>query len=50
MQKTELYGNVYNFSVDYWPSSTNKIRDIHRCLMRKSQYCLKCLGLSRKYY
>ena len=35
IQKTGLYGNVYDFSVDYWPISTNKIYDIHRFLMVK---------------
>ena len=35
MQKTGLYDNVYDFSVDCWPISTNKIYDIHRYLMKK---------------
>ena len=35
MQKTGLYGNVYDFSTDYWTISTDKIHDIHRYLMKK---------------
>ena len=34
--KTGLYGNVYDFAVDYVPlSSVKKLYDIHRCLMKK---------------
>ena len=29
-------GNVYDFSVDYWPISTYQIHDIHRYLMKKT--------------
>ena len=45
MQKTGLYGNVYDFSVDYWPISTDKTHDIQRYLMKKKQYCIKSLKL-----
>ena len=34
--KTGLYGNVYNFAIDYVPlSSVKTIYDIHRYLMKK---------------
>ena len=36
MQKTGLYGNVYDFSTDYWTINTDKIHDIHRYLMKKN--------------
>ena len=42
---TGLYGYVYDFSVDYNAITNNKIYDIHRYLMKKKQYCIKCLGL-----
>ena len=32
---TTIHGNVYYFSVDYWPISTPSIYDIHRYLMKK---------------
>ena len=35
MQKTELYGNVFDFSIDYWPIDTSNIYNIHRYLMKK---------------
>ena len=34
-EKTGLFGNVHDFSVDYWPIDTGKIRDIHRYMMKK---------------
>ena len=33
---TGLYGNVYDFSVDYSAISNDKIHDIHAYLMRKN--------------
>ena len=33
---TGLYGNVYDFSVDYNAITNNKIVDIHNYLMKKS--------------
>ena len=34
--KRSLYGNVYDFAIDYEPLSSEKtIYDIHRYLMRK---------------
>ena len=36
MEKTSLYSNVYDFSVDYWTHNTGKARHIHRNLMKKS--------------
>ena len=35
IEKTGLHGNIYDCSIDYWPIDTGKIRDIHRCLMKK---------------
>ena len=35
MQKIGLYGNLYDFSVDYWSINTSKIHDIHSYLMEK---------------
>ena len=37
MEKTSLYGNVYDLSIDYWPHSFPKIYDTHRDLMKKIQ-------------
>ena len=37
MTKTELYGDVYDFAVDYVPiSGVRAIYDVHRCLMKKN--------------
>ena len=35
-KNTELYGNVYDFSVDYSAISNDKILDIHAYLMKKN--------------
>ena len=35
-KNTGLYGNVYDFSVDYTAISNDKIHDIHAYLMRKN--------------
>ena len=35
-KNTGLYGNVYDFSVDYTAISNDKIQDIHAYLMRKN--------------
>ena len=35
-KNTGLYGNVYDFSVDYSAISNDKIHDIHAYLMRKN--------------
>ena len=35
MCKTRLNGYVYDFSVDYWAISNDKILDIHKYLMKK---------------
>ena len=34
--KTELYGNVYDFAVDYTETSVGNIYNIYRCLMKKN--------------
>ena len=33
---TGLYGNVYDFSVNYDPTTNDKIVDIHNYLMKKN--------------
>ena len=33
---TRLYGNVYDFSVDYSVITNDKIHDIHNYLMKKN--------------
>ena len=35
MKKTEFYGYVHNFSVDYDAIAVNDILDIHKYLMKK---------------
>ena len=45
MVKTGLHGNVYDAAIDYQPISTDKIHEIHRYIMKKKQYCIKCLKL-----
>ena len=37
---TGLYGNVYDFSVDYSSVEIDKIKDIHTYLMKKQQHCI----------
>ena len=36
MKKTGLYGNVYDFSIDYKLIAVNDILDIHEYLMEKN--------------
>ena len=48
MQKTGLYGSVYDFSVDYWLISTDKIHDVHRYLMKKT-ILFKMFKVIKKY-
>ena len=45
MQKSELNGYVYDFSVDYGAIAVDDILDIHKCLMKKNN--IKCLDLSK---
>ena len=45
MQKSELNGYVYDFSVDYDAIAVDDILDIHKCLMKKNN--IKCLDLSK---
>ena len=40
--KIGLGGYVYDFSVDYWAIGNDKILDIHKYLMEKKQYNIKC--------
>ena len=41
MQKTGLYGNVFDFAINYQPVSTSQIYDIHRYLMKKKMILCK---------
>ena len=34
--ETGLFGYVYDFSVDYWTITNDKILDIHKYLMKKN--------------
>ena len=36
IEDSKVYGNVYDFSVDYSAISNDKIHDIHAYLMRKN--------------
>ena len=36
IKNSKLYGNVYDFSVDYSAISNDKIHDTHAYLMRKN--------------
>ena len=36
MKKTGLYGNVYDFSIDYKPIAVDDILDIHKYLIEKN--------------
>ena len=36
MKKTELNGNIYDFSVDYNSIGVNDIKNIHKYLMKKN--------------
>ena len=46
-ERTGLYGDIYDFAVDYVPADTPKIYDIHRYLMKKMALC-KPLNFSKK--
>ena len=45
MRATGLTRYVYDFSVDYWAIANDKILDIHKYLMEKMAYNIKCLDL-----
>ena len=44
MKKTGLNGYVDDFSVDYDAIAADML-DIHKYLMKKKTYSIKCLGL-----
>ena len=48
--RTGLTGYVYDFSVDYWAIAVDKILDIHKYLMEKKQYNIKCLDLLKNAF
>ena len=48
--KTSLYGNVYDFSVDYDPIAADDVLDIHKNLMKKNGTKYKCLDLFKKVF
>ena len=45
MKKTGLNGYVDDFSVDYDAIAADDMLDIHKYLMKKKTYSIKCLGL-----
>ena len=45
MKKTRLNGYVYDFSIDYDALGVDDILDIHKYLMEKIAYTIKCLDL-----
>ena len=49
-KKTGLTGYVYDLSVDYWAVANDKILDIHKYLMKKKQYNIKCLDLFKNVF
>ena len=36
IKESKLYGNIYDFRVDYSAISNDKIHDIHACLMKRN--------------
>ena len=50
MKKTGLYGSVFDFSVDYRVTPLDDIVDIHKYLMKKMAYNIKCLDLLERYF
>ena len=48
MQKTGLYGNVYDFAIDYVPVSVGKIYDVQRYLTKKKMILYKMFGFIKK--
>ena len=49
IEDSKLYGNVYDFSVDYSAISNDKIHDIHAYLMRKNGI-IQMFGFIKKYF
>ena len=45
MKKTGLNGYAYDFSVDYDAIAVDNMLDIHKYLMTKKWYSIKCLNL-----
>ena len=50
MKKTGLNGYVYGFSVDYNAIAVDDILGIHKYLMEKKQYNIKCLDLLKNVF
>ena len=48
--KTGLYGNVYDFAVDYVAADIKQTNSIHRYLMKKKTILYKLLRLIKKYW
>ena len=42
--------DIYDFSVDYKAITVENILHIHKYLMEKKQFCIKCLGLLKKLF
>ena len=50
MKKTGLNGYVYDFSVDYDAITVDNILGIHKYLMEKKQYNIRCLDLLKNIF
>ena len=50
MRKTGLNGYSYDFSVDYDAIAVDNILGIHKYLVEKKQYNIKCLDLKKKVF
>ena len=48
MKKTGLNGYIHDFSVSYKNTAVNDILNIHRYLMEKMAYNIKCFALLKK--
>ena len=49
MKRTGFNGYVYDFSIDFDAVAVDDILDIHKYLMKKKDYRIKCLDLLKKY-
>ena len=50
MRKTGLNGYGYDFSVDYDAIAVDNILGIHKYLVEKKQYNIKCLDLKKNVF
>ena len=50
IEDSKLYGNIFDFSVDYSTISNDKILNIHAYLMKKNGIIYKCLDLLKSVF